>query len=49
VWSGYDMSLEAAITKLMYVLGKNMNRNEASACFKKSLSGEINTNLIMEE
>ncbi len=49
VWSGYDMSLEAAITKLMYVLGENMSRTEASACFKKSLSGEINTDLIMEE
>lgn len=49
VWSGYDMSLEAAITKMMYILGKNMERQNAEACFKKSLSGEINTNLIMAE
>lgn len=49
VWSGYDMSLEAAITKMMYVLGKGMNRKEAASCFKKSLSGEINTDLIIEE
>jgi L-asparaginase len=47
VWSGYDISLEAAITKMMYVLGKNMNRQEAEACFKKSLSGEINEDLIV--
>lgn len=46
VWSGYDISLEAAITKMMYVLGQNMNRQEAEACFKKSLSGEINEDLI---
>lgn len=45
VWSGYDISLEAALTKMMYVLGENMNRYEAEACFKKSLSGEINADL----
>lgn len=49
VWSGYDISLEAALTKMMYVLGKNMNRQEAEACFKKSLSGEINTELTLDK
>ena len=49
VWSGYDMSLEAAITKMMYVLGKNMKRQEAEVCFKKSLSGEINEDLIASD
>lgn len=41
VWSGYDISLEAAITKMMYVLGLGLNRIEAEEIFKKSLCGEI--------
>ncbi|MNE01741.1 L-asparaginase 1 [compost metagenome] len=39
--SGKDITTEAAITKLMYLLGQNIAPNEFKAVFETSLRGEI--------
>lgn len=41
VVSGKDMTSEAAITKLMFLLGQNMSTNEIKMYLNKSLRGEI--------
>jgi L-asparaginase len=41
VISGGDMTTEAALTKLMYALGKNMTLEEVKKCFETNLCGEI--------
>ncbi|WP_075589714.1 asparaginase [Labilibacter marinus] len=41
VFSGGDITTEAALTKLMYLLGNAINTEEVKICLNKSLKGEI--------
>ena len=41
VIEAYDMTGEAAITKLMYLLGQTKDINEISKLFKTNIAGEI--------
>ena len=41
VVSGYDITIEAAVTKLMFLLGNYSDRNEITDLLTQSLRGEI--------
>ena len=41
VISGYDITTEAAVTKLMFVLGLNYNNKETTKLMSKSIRGEM--------
>lgn len=41
VLQGYDMSTEAIVTKLMWLLGQDLSRKETEEMFYKNLAGEI--------
>lgn len=41
VVSGNDMTTEAAITKLMFLLGQGLSREEVKMYLRRSLCGEI--------
>ncbi len=43
--SGYDMTFEATVTKLMYLLGQNLSLQEVKLLMEQCIAGELTTNL----
>lgn len=46
VTSGYDITTEAAVCKMMYVLGQQKDANETKKSLNSALKGEITVNRI---
>ena len=43
VISGYDLTFEAAVTKLMFLLGQNLSKSDIKRLMQTSLRGEMTT------
>ena len=41
VISGYDLTSEAAVTKLMFLLGQNLSHNEIKELMQTPMCGEL--------
>lgn len=41
VWNGKDLTLEAAVTKLMFIMGQDLSFDQAKQLFEKTLRGEM--------
>lgn len=46
VVSGQEITVEAAVTKLMFLLGQNLSTEEVKTCLKQNLRGEIDNNSL---
>jgi L-asparaginase/Glu-tRNA(Gln) amidotransferase subunit D len=40
---GYDMTIEACVTKLAYLMGKGMKGSELKSAFESDLRGEVSS------
>ncbi len=49
VVSGYDMTTEAAITKLMYLFGTGVSTDKVKELMTMSIAGEITTDMTFED